>query len=156
MSGGKVIGRPHIAAVLKQKGYIETMDEAFEKYLSHGKPAYVKRQKLSPSKALEMIIQAKGVPVHAHPGLMGKSPQETENIIVGLIKNGLKGIEAYHSSHDEQMTKLLLHIAKKHNLLISGGSDFHGKNKDHRIDMGCVRVEYKLLERIKNCSEKVE
>lgn len=152
----EMILRPHIAAVMVTKGYASSIREAFNKFLGEGKPAYFKKGSFEASKAIELIKKAKGIPIIAHPGLLKAAPQETEMIIVELKTLGLEGIEVFHSDHDEQTTKMLLGIAKKHNLLISGGSDFHGTQKVG-IDLGegrnNLRVEYKLLERIKEFKE---
>lgn len=146
-----VIGRPHIAMALINKGYAKNFHEVFEKYLGYGKVAYVKRGLLPADKSIQMIKDAGGIPILAHPGLMKKPPQETEKVIIELMKMGLEGIEVYHSDHNQETTKLLQTLAKKHNLLISGGSDYHGENKDViDLGVGCgnLRIEYKVLENL--------
>jgi len=124
--------------------------------LGYGKSAYVRKDKLTPKQAIELIRTAKGVPVFAHPGHFKKPPQELEKMIIELKGIGLQGIEVYHSDHNEETTRLLLGIAKRNKLLISGGSDFHGDNK-YNIYVGTgpgnLRINYRILENIKNNKE---
>ncbi len=150
---GRVIGRAHIARAMVSKGYVPDIHSAFENYLGFGKPAYLKKDKLTPKQAIEIIRSANGVPILAHPGHLKKSPQDLERLIVELKQLGLEGIEVFHSDHNEETQKMLLTIAKKNDLLISGGSDFHGDNKtDIKLGVGLnnIRIDYKYLEDIKN------
>ncbi len=129
LSSGEMIGRPHIAQVLVKKGYFSTTKEVFEKLLGFGKPAYVKKDKLKPQEAIEAIKKAGGLAILAHPHKYLYLDEGSENVFLELKEYGLDGLEVFHSDHSQKETYLLLEIAKKLDLAISGGSDFHGENK---------------------------
>jgi predicted metal-dependent phosphoesterase TrpH len=114
-------GRPHVAQVMVARGYVKTVREAFDKYLAAGRPGHVPRKKLTPEDAVRLIRRAGGVPVFAHPGLAGR-----DELIPGLIAAGLMGIECYYTEHSAQQRATYLQICKDHNLVATGGSDFHG------------------------------
>ncbi len=118
--GGNV-GRPHIAAVLVDKGVVGTIGEAFEQYLGTGKKAYVVPPRICPLEALELIHQAGGVCVLAHPGLYGK-----DELIDQMIAKGMDGLEVYHPDHTADDEAHYLRMAEAKGLIITGGSDFHG------------------------------
>jgi len=105
--------------------------------------------KFSPQEAIGTLLKVGGVPVLAHPRLMGK-----DEYIPELVKYGLKGIEVYHTDHKPGMTRHYEEIAKAQGLLMTGGSDCHGMGKG-RILIGSVRVSYELVERLKEESEKI-
>ena len=137
---GGVIGRPHIAMAMLKQGHVKTFQEAFDKYLSHGKPAYVGKYPLTPVEAIEMIHKAGGVPVLAHPIYA-----RADNMLPELVEQGLRGLEVYHSRHDAATTKHYEQLAKKYGLLITGGSDSHGRE----VPVGSVRVPYSFIEKLK-------
>lgn len=116
------IGRPHIARALLEKGYISSFEEAFELYLGQGKPAYVERFKITPAEAIELVGRCSGLPVMAHP-LTVNNYEET---IAKLSACGLEGIEVYYKDFDSSQRENLLKIARKLNLVATGGSDYHG------------------------------
>ena len=118
--GGNV-GRPHIAAVLVEKGIVTSVNEAFEEYLGSGKKAYVVPPRISPFEALKLIHEAGGVCVLAHPGLYKK-----DELLPQMIAQGLDGIEVYHPDHSSSDEDRYRQMAEKHGLLMTGGSDFHG------------------------------
>jgi predicted metal-dependent phosphoesterase TrpH len=122
---GESVGRPHIAAVMVKKGFSPDMASAFQNYLAHGAPAYVKRAKLSPKKAIELIISAKGLPVLAHPLLTGLG--NIRPLIDELAAYGLMGIEAYYPAHTDGQCKEYESIAMQRRLIITTGSDYHGE-----------------------------
>lgn len=132
-AGGESVGRPHIGKVLMDKGYVKSISEAFEKYLAVGKPAYLEKEKLSPKEAIGIIIKAGGIPVLAHPKFLQLDEVSLGEILLYLTNLGLKGIEAYYSTHSLEETKQYLRLAEKYNLAVSGGSDFHGSNKPEII-----------------------
>lgn len=117
---GGVIGRPHIARVLVKKGYIGSLQEAFQKLLGKGKPAYIERFKLSPGEAVSVIEGADGIPVLAHPGLLKRNIN-----IMELLSFGIRGIEVYHTKHTAIDNRIYLEIAKKYEMYVTGGSDYH-------------------------------
>ncbi len=130
-SDGVSLGRPHVAQALLEKGYIKNVQEAFDRYIGRGRPAYVPRYKLSPYEAVEAILNASGCPVLAHPGL-GVST----HIIEALIEAGIEGLEAYHSHHTPSNTNRILRIAAEHDLLVTGGTDSHGPSGSYPVAVG--------------------
>jgi len=121
---GESIGRPHIGAALVEKGFVKDLTEAFEKYLMRGAPAYVHRVKMTPKKAIDIIRQAGGIPVLAHPLLTGLS--NIRPLIRELMDYGLMGIEAYYPAHTDGQCIEYESIAMQNGLFITCGSDFHG------------------------------
>lgn len=153
ISGGGQVGRPHIAQVLLQKGYTRSIQEAFDRYLGKGAPAYFDKFRLEPARAIEMIAEAGGVPVLAHPFTLNCShAEELERLVKNLIPLGLAGIEVYYSEHAPHQISVYESIAKRHHLLMTGGSDFHGVNVEG-IDLGKGRgglnIPFELYERLK-------
>jgi predicted metal-dependent phosphoesterase TrpH len=129
-AGGKVIGRPHIAAILLRKGYVSSIKQAFDKYLAPGGLAYFDKERLSPREALEMIHQSGGVSVLAHPvQLRPLNDGELERIIKDLKDLGLMGLEVIHSDHGPGHIEKYSKLADRFGLIKTGGSDFHGTNK---------------------------
>jgi predicted metal-dependent phosphoesterase TrpH len=144
IAGGGTIGRPHIAQALLERGHIESFREAFEKYISRDGPAYVEREKVTPSGAVEMVIEAGGLPVLAHP----LTVPEPEEIAINLKKVGLIGIEAYYASYPTEDIERLVDIAERHNLIATGGTDFHGIDSDAETLIGGVDIPEKSVERL--------
>lgn len=136
--GNTVLTRAHFARYLFDKNYISSMGEAFDKYISCGCPCYVPKVKCTPIEAIEIIRKAKGVPVLAHPLLYNFTSHELEELIILLKNAGLKGIEAIYSLNEGDDEKNMINLAKKYDLIITGGSDFHGTNKTD-IDLGVGR-----------------
>lgn len=127
--GNAVLTRAHFAKYLTQHGYTKTPKLAFQKYLDASGPYYVPRQYLSPKEAIALILSAGGIPVLAHP-LLYKLPKEELDLLIGNLKSyGLVGIETIYSSNTGFEESDVRKLARKHNLLITGGSDFHGANK---------------------------
>lgn len=134
-AGGKVIGRPHIAAILTRKGYVSSIKQAFDKYLAPGGLAYFDKERLTPRQAVTMILEAGGLPVLAHPTqLRYENDAQLERIVKDLVDLGLAGIEVIHSDHDAEMVRKYGAIVDRLGLLKTGGSDFHGSNKN--IELG--------------------
>ena len=125
------IGRPHIARALINKGYVYTIQEAFERYLKRGKPAYVKRQSLTIEESINLIKSNKGISVLAHPGLL-----KNRGIIDHCISLGIDGIECIHSKHSKEDTKLFYNIVENNNLIATGGSDCHGDSTNKPLLLG--------------------
>lgn len=115
------IGRPHIARALIKKDYVETIAEAFEKYLGIKAPAYVERYKINIEEVISLIKAIKGIPILAHPGLI-----EDKKIVDYCISKGIEGLECIYPKHNSEDLNYLLNKAKNNNLIITGGSDFHG------------------------------
>jgi len=126
-TAGMPIGRPHIARALVQIGAVQTVEQAFERYLTPGKPAYVPLEHLSTEQAVTMLSTARAVPVLAHPMRINLPPQVLEALIISLIPAGLRGMEVFHPSASRSDTRMLESMARRHALLVTGGSDFHGE-----------------------------
>ena len=158
--GAVQTGRPHIAELMKDKGYVRTFKEAFDKYLGKDKPGYVEKYKVSCRKAIQTILNAGGVPVLAHPGLLtvNKSDQ-LENFLDQLITYGLEGIEVYYTDHDAAMTSFLVQLANRKNILMTGGSDFHGAfNENVFLGTGKnnLNIGYSLFKAVTLRLEKIK
>jgi predicted metal-dependent phosphoesterase TrpH len=134
-AGGNVVGRPHIAAILVRKGYVGSIKQAFDKYLAPGGLAYFDKERLSPGKAIGMILESGGLPVLAHPiQLRYENDAQLERVVKDLLDVGLAGIEVIHSDHDAKLVEKYSTLAERFGLLKTGGSDFHGTNK--KIELG--------------------
>ena len=132
---GAVITRAHFARYLLSHGYIQSMKEAFDRYVGDHCPCFVPREKVTPAQAVELILGAGGVPVLAHPILYHMSDDRLDTLVAELKKIGLVGIEAIYSTYNTAEERQIWGLASKYDLKISGGSDFHGANKP-KIDLG--------------------
>jgi 3',5'-nucleoside bisphosphate phosphatase len=142
LAGDGQAGRPHIARLMVEKGFVRSIDEAFDRYLAKGKPAYVDKYRIECSTIIGIIIGAGGIPVLAHPALIELGDgSRFEELIIKLKEMGLKGIEAYYPEHSEKETSYYLKLAKKHDLIVTGGTDFHGSLKPD-INMGVGRGDF--------------
>lgn len=124
-----VVGRPHIAKAMVDCKYVSNLQEAFDRYLAKGAPAYVDRYRLNPEEAIQMIRGAGGLTFVAHPFTWINDEARLEQELRLLQQLGMAGIEVYHSDHDNEQIVALLRIANKLGLMVSGGSDFHGTSK---------------------------
>ncbi len=143
ISGEGSAGRPHVAQLLLRNHVVTSVWEAFNKYLSKDKVAYVPKKKLKLKDAINLIQNANGLAILAHPiSLRHKNYKETEAFLRELKYIGLDGVEAYYASHSKNFCNYLINVAKRNNLLISGGSDFHGSNKpDTELGRGRGNLE---------------
>ncbi|MEJ2098610.1 MAG: PHP domain-containing protein [Desulfobacterales bacterium] len=153
------LGRPHIAQVMIKKGFVESMDEAFDKFLGAGKPAYIDKDRIGCEETIKMIRGAGGVPVLAHPALLNITDDfQLEELIQNLIKIGMRGIEVYYPEHSPEQILRYRQLADKYNLLITGGTDFHGSITP-KIEMGTGKgalfIPYKLYEELAGSGFKV-
>jgi predicted metal-dependent phosphoesterase TrpH len=137
---GGAVGRPKIAQAIFNRGYVQTVQEAFERYLGIDRPAYVEKYPLQPAEAIRIIQKAGGIAALAHPVFA-----KTDEILPQLVDQGLQAIEVYHSRHDASDTRHFEQLAKKYGLLIVGGSDAHGKE----VPVGAVRISYEFVEKMK-------
>jgi predicted metal-dependent phosphoesterase TrpH len=144
IAGDGSIGRPHIARAMLEKGYIKSFEEAFVNHLERGGPAYVEREKMTPSEAVALVIKAGGIPVLAHPFTIG----EPEPMIIELKKAGLAGIEAYYKENTSEQTTAMLDMADKYGLISTGGTDFHGIKDSRDAMLGSVEVPMEAAERL--------
>jgi predicted metal-dependent phosphoesterase TrpH len=136
-------GRPHVARALVRGGHCRTLDEAFERFLKKGRPAWVPKAKMSALEAIELIHQAGGLAVMAHPGL-----NRTDQTIPAIVDAGLDGIECFHTKHPPSTAEHYLTIAGQYNLLVTGGSDCHGLSKGRPL-IGTVKLPYAHVEKLK-------
>ena len=125
-AGSDSIGRPHIAQVLVDKGYVQDTREAFDRYLKEGAPAYAPRRLSDTRDVIAWIRNAGGVPVLAHPTWTRCQGEPLYRLCACLKEAGLLGLEVFYSSHDRRQTSRFLELAKRLDLLVTGGSDFHG------------------------------
>lgn len=128
-AGGTGVGRPHMAAILVRKGYVESMGEAFDFYLAAGRPAYVGRRRLTPEDAIELSRQSGAVPVIAHPHTLGVAGPELDAELARLAGHGLVGVEAFYPEYEPDTRLELVERATQAGLVPSGGSDYHGTYK---------------------------
>ena len=124
---GGSIGRPHIARAITAVGGVANVMEAYSKYINDSSPIYVTRKTVSPHDAVEIINEAGGIPVFAHPIDVDISEKLTKE----LVSYGLRGIEAYHRKHSPAVVEYFSSLAEKYGLIITGGSDFHAPSMNH-------------------------
>lgn len=152
-SGGGQVGRPHFAQVLIEKGYVRSFQEAFERYLKKGAPAYVDKLRFTPSEAIHFINEARGVAVLGHPNTLGMNGyRDLENLILNLVKEGLKGIEVYYPEHSSSEVAQYQGLAEKYGLILTGGTDYHGIEKeslDVGVGRGDMKLPYSMVEALK-------
>jgi len=143
-SGGGQIGRPHVANVLIEKAYVKSFQEAFDRFLKKGAPAYVDKFRFTSKEALHFINKSKGVGVLAHPNTLGMNGySDLEKLILKLVGEGLKGIEVYYPEHTTAEVAQYKTLAERYGLLKTGGTDYHGMEKNG-LDIGVGRGEMKL------------
>ncbi|MFH1775381.1 MAG: PHP domain-containing protein [Chloroflexota bacterium] len=150
IAGAGSVGRPHLAQAMLEKGYIASLAEAFSKYIGHGGPAYVARDKMAPAEAVRLILGAGGLPVLAHPFTVA----DPETVTIELKAAGLVGIEAYYGGHSAEQINQLLGLAHKYHLIATGGSDYHGLDDSAEIMMGEVEVPLESAEKLIALAEK--
>lgn len=148
---GEAIGRPHIALAMIEKGYAENIEDAFTKYLDVDGAAYVGRRKLNAGQTIELIENAGGIAVLAHPKLVRAN--DPESLIIDLKSQGLKGIEAIYPAHSDSDAAYYSEIAERNGLLITSGSDYHGKNKEYTAIAGEKRASQLLEKSVKTLME---
>jgi len=152
-AGSDVVGRPHFAAVLVNKGVVEKYQDAFDIYLDRAGKAYIPKFRFTPEESVGLIKQAGGLPVLAHPGEYSKwSYMALDDAIADLCDLGLVGLEVLYTKHNPSQTAIYMDIACRRGLLPTGGSDFHGKTKPHiklGYGTGDLAVPYRWLSALK-------
>jgi predicted metal-dependent phosphoesterase TrpH len=146
------VGRPHVARALLEAGYVQSIGEAFDKYIGTNCPAYVPRYKLTHEDAVRLIASANGLPVIAHPITL-PGLEELRRWLPGLCAVGLVGLETYYGPYTEQDEQALLALANEYHLIPTGGTDFHGPGI-HPTPLGGRYVPYEAVERLKAEAEK--
>ena len=136
-------GRPHVARALVKAGLVASLDEAFERFLKKNRLAWVPKARMSALESIDLIHQAGGLAVMAHPGL-----NRTDDVIPALVDAGLDGIECFHTKHSTVMSERYLEIADRFHLLVTGGSDCHGFSKG-KLLIGGVKLPYEHVEKMK-------
>jgi len=142
IAGGAIIGRPHVAQAMLEMGYVSCVNEAFDLYIGRNGPAYVERYKMLPGEAVQIILAANGLPVLAHP-------LSVSHVVPGLVERGLVGLEAYYTGYTPDETRFLLNLAAKYDLLVTGGSDFHGEIVQPASKLGGVMVPPEVATRLR-------
>ena len=143
LAGEGTVGRPHVARVLLSHGYIASLSEAFTKYIGPDNPGFVPGSPMSPAQIFRVIRAAGGVPVLAHPVYLKRDP-----LIETFVREGLVGLEVYHSGHTPDLVRHYEQIADRLQLLKTGGSDYHGNAKEG-APIGTVNIPYHLVEALK-------
>lgn len=128
-SGGVGTGRPHMAAVLVRHGAATSVQDAFDRWLAKGRPGYVDKRKLTVPEALDAAVASGGVPVVAHPLSLGLTPPELDRTLGELALSGLGGIECLYGRYGPEERAGLADLARRHGLVVTGGSDHHGRYK---------------------------
>lgn len=143
--GAGAYGRPHIARILVELGYVPNTHDAFAQYIGYHGPAYVARYKLTPAEAIHAIARAGGVPVLAHPWGI----EDLGGVVADLVAEGLAGIEVYYRGYTPEMMQELVNLARKHGLAATGGSDFHGAQIVAGVELGSVDVPLWAVEELR-------
>lgn len=152
MAAGEVVGRPHFAGLLCRLGITATPREAFERYLGEGGAAYVPRELPDPAETVALLAAAGATVSLAHPRLIRCAPAELDALIASLVPHGLDALEAYHSEYSAADERACVDLARRHGLLLTGGSDYHGRNKPGVSlgrGKGGLRVTLAVLESLK-------
>ena len=158
VSGGRIVGRPHFAAVLIRKGHAASMGEVFGKILGRGGVAHVYKERREPADCIRAIRAAGGVPILAHPDQTGRKGTALDELVGELSRLGLAGVETHCTSYTSQQIQDCTQLAKRHGLVRSGGSDFHGSPKpDVRLGrgFGSLRVPDALLAPIEEVAVRI-
>jgi 3',5'-nucleoside bisphosphate phosphatase len=144
-------GRPHVAQAMVKRGYVKSVREAFDRYLRSGGPANVPRRRHSPAEAVAVIRRAHGVPVFAHPGLADR-----DAMIPELVQAGLAGIETYYPEHSAGQIEAYRAICRRHDLVATGGSDYHGSHTGRANTLGFPHVPLDVWHELKNRAQRLQ
>ncbi len=150
ISAGGAVGRPHVALALVERGYVPNIREAFDRYIGREGPAYVEREKIKPTEAVEIVVKAGGLPALAHPA----SIENLEGFINELQAAGLVALEAYYNNYRAEVIQKLVTLARKRDLIPCGGSDFHGLDSHSETPIGGVSIPRKHIDQLLARSEK--
>ena len=143
-------GRPHVALALQKRGFVSSVDEAFDRFLKRGRPAFVERYRMTSGEAIGHIKRAGGVAVLAHPALNRVDPQ-----LPNMADQGLDGLEVWHSRHSPAQVEHYLVLAKRLGLLTTGGSDCHGTVRGQAL-LGTIKLPYEHVEALKERASQVK
>lgn len=151
-AGMDVVGRPHIAAALVERGHVKSRKEAFDLLLAKGRPGYAERERYTAEECIDLIHRAGGIPVLAHPATIYLPDEELYRLIRRLKDHGLGGLEAYYAEHRPDNIRKFSRWAEELDLVCTGGTDFHGDNSpDLRLGIGFgqLRVPDEALQQLK-------
>ena len=149
MAGQGTVGRPHVARVLLQHGYVSSLSEAFSRYLGPERPGFVPGSPIAPAQIIRLIRDAGGIPVLAHPVYLKR-----DELIEEFMRQGLAGLEVYHSSHTPDLVRHYERIAARLQLLKTGGSDYHGDSKEG-VPVGAAAIPLELIEGLKRWKSNI-
>lgn len=160
IAGDGSIGRPHIALALQERGYIETVAEAFDKYIGRTGPAYVERYKLEPYEAIALIRDAGGLPTFAHPlnkdsDISNTDTEALKKTVRDLAQAGLIGVEVYYGRYTSPTRAFLLELAKENGLLALGGSDYHGEGIGADVPLGSSQTPLEVGQELLDALEEI-
>ena len=144
-------GRPHVAQVMVQRGYVKSVTEAFDRWLHANGPANVPRHRLTPADAIAIIRRAGGVPVFAHPGLANR-----DELLPEMIAAGLMGIESYYAEHSAAQTAHYKDLCRQHGLIATGGSDYHGERTGRTNPLGHPPVPMSVYDDLKRAAGRAK
>jgi predicted metal-dependent phosphoesterase TrpH len=150
LASGGTIGRPHIAQAMVERGYSSSLQEAFAKYIGRNGSAYIERKKLTPLDAVKLILNAGGLPFLAHPADIA----HLEALVPRLKEAGMAGLEVYYANYSPRKIARLQALAKRYNLIASGGSDYHGLDNTIGADIGSVHLPPKSVEQFISLAER--
>ncbi len=158
LSGEDIVGRPHFAKALVERGYVKSARQAFDRYLAKGKPAYAERFRLTPAAGIGLINGAGGVAVLAHPSTLSLGRNDLEQLVGDLVAQGLGGLEVHYSEHTSKQVQAYLKLARKFKIVATGGTDFHGDlNPGLRLGRGFgdLEVPDELLIELRSARDRV-
>jgi len=147
-AGEAAVGRPHLAEAMVNNGFVNSYNEAFDRYLGIGGPVYVPKAKLTPAEAINLVHEAGGVAAMAHPVLTNR-----DDMIAKMVAAGLDGMEIFHPTHTQATRKRYRHLAERHGLFMTGGSDSHNR-KGRYGDIGQEKVPFEYLAQMKEAWQK--
>jgi len=152
IANGGAVGRPHVARALIEAGYVGSLEDAFSLYIGREGPAYVDRYKLTPAEAIALVATLGGLPVLAHPHYIKDLP----SVLPELVRAGLVGIEVYYTGYAPDMVASLRDLAVRHDLVATGGSDFHGAGVAAAARLGEPEVPFAAVEALRARRSPVE
>lgn len=145
LSGPGSVGRPHVAQAMIARGYVDSIGEAFNRYIADGRPAFIPRENVTPAQAIAAINDANGVAVLAHPLFT----PNFQGLLPDLGNDGLAGLEAYYGEYDQSTRERLASIARRQGLIATGGSDYHGDGFKEGRALGSVVVPAEVVEELR-------
>ena len=150
IAGAGSVGRPHIAQAMHEKGYVPSIKEAFNRYIGRDGPAYVEREKMTPDEVVELITRGGGLAVLAHPADIAA----LDHLIPRLQRAGLAGLETYYNNYPPDTIARLASMARRHSLIATGGSDYHGIDDLTETPLGGVAVPPECVDRLQALHQK--